>query len=249
MQQEDGMEQPIAHASKTLNESPNRYSQIEKEALSIIYGVVKFRQCLYSREFMLVTDHKQLVSIFSPDRYIPVLTAQRLQRWALTLMAYQYRICYKSTTRHGNADGLSRLPEGTDLNFDKQESEESTEISHTLEENIRDYPVDVQAVREATEEDTSVQHVLKWISDGSCPLKLSQEKEYLRAYWNMRIPLCSHNGVLLLQKDGYTRVVIPKVLQEYVLNTLHTSHWGTMRMKQLARQYVWWSNINSDIEQ
>ena len=40
----DGSEKPIAHASKTLNASQVKYSQVEKEALAIVYGVTKFHQ-------------------------------------------------------------------------------------------------------------------------------------------------------------------------------------------------------------
>jgi hypothetical protein len=109
LQEKNGKEMPLAHASKTLNDHQKKYSQIEKEALSIIYGVTKFRQYLYGRRFTLVTDHQPLVAIFSPGKNVPVLTAQRLQRWALILMAYQFDIRYKPTKQHGNADGLSHI--------------------------------------------------------------------------------------------------------------------------------------------
>ena len=56
------------------------------------------------------------------------------------------------------------------------------------------------------------------------------------------------NNVLLLQRQGCTRVVIPIVLRNQILNLLHEGHWGTTRMKQTARRYVWWPNVNSDVE-
>ena len=43
----DGTERPIAYASKTLSDSERNYSQIEREALSIVFGVKKFHQHLY----------------------------------------------------------------------------------------------------------------------------------------------------------------------------------------------------------
>ena len=33
-----------------------------------------------------------------------------MQRWALTLLAYEYELLYLPGNENGNADGLSRLP-------------------------------------------------------------------------------------------------------------------------------------------
>ena len=109
----DGQERPIAFTSRTLIATERNYLQIEKEALSRVYGIRKFHQYhLYSCRFMLVTDHKPLTTVLGPQNGIPPLAAARLQRWALMLSGYSYDIEFKPTRQHGNADGLSRLPLG-----------------------------------------------------------------------------------------------------------------------------------------
>ena len=55
--------------------------------------------------------------------------------------------------------------------------------------------------------------------------------------------------MLFLQRDGFSRAVVPQSLQSHVLSLLHDGHWGIVRMKQMARRYVWWPTLNVDIEQ
>ena len=85
---EDGNERPIAFASRTLLPSEKNYAQVEKEALSLIFGVSKFHVYLYGRPFTLITDHKPLTSTFGPKKGVPTIAAACLQRWALKLSAY-----------------------------------------------------------------------------------------------------------------------------------------------------------------
>ena len=106
---DDGQERPVAYASRTLSSSERNYAQLQREALSIIYGVKKFHQFLYARMFTLVTDHQPLVALFGPKAAIPTLVAARMQRWALVLSAYDYQIEYRRSEKHSNCDVLSRL--------------------------------------------------------------------------------------------------------------------------------------------
>ena len=51
-----------------------------------------------------------LTTILRSKKGAPTLAAARLQCWALLLSAYDYKMQFKATQSHSNADGLSRLP-------------------------------------------------------------------------------------------------------------------------------------------
>ena len=108
---EDGTERPIAFASRSLTKADRNYSQVDKEALAIIFGIKKFHIYLYGRYFTLITDHQPLLSIFSPSKGLPATATARLQRYAVFLSSYSYEIQYRNTKLHPNADALSRLVE------------------------------------------------------------------------------------------------------------------------------------------
>lgn len=95
---------PIAHASRSLTSAEANYGQIEKEALALVFGVTRFHKMLYGRRFFLQTDHQLLIKIFGSKKGILVYTANRLQRWALTLLLYDFEIQHISTDKFGCAD-------------------------------------------------------------------------------------------------------------------------------------------------
>ncbi|KAJ8042549.1 hypothetical protein HOLleu_13634 [Holothuria leucospilota] len=83
---------------------------VEKEGLACVFGVTKFHQYLYGQQFTLVSDHKPLMSLFNEKKGIPQMASGRIQRWALTLSAYDYKIKYREGKLNFGADALSRLP-------------------------------------------------------------------------------------------------------------------------------------------
>ena len=83
---------------RKLITAEQNYAQIQKEALGIVFGVQKFCQHLLGQKFQLITDHKLLVTIFHPSKGIPEMTSSHLQRWAIILLAYDYKVKYKPST-------------------------------------------------------------------------------------------------------------------------------------------------------
>lgn len=65
----------LAHYDPEKKLTPSEMP-IEKEALSIVYGVKKFHKYFYGREFQLLTDHKPLLTILGPKSGVPTLAAQ-----------------------------------------------------------------------------------------------------------------------------------------------------------------------------
>ena len=51
-----------------------------------------------------------MLSVFNEMKAVPQMASPRIQRWAVTLRAYEYTIVYKEGKHHSNADALSRLP-------------------------------------------------------------------------------------------------------------------------------------------
>ncbi|BES89777.1 Hypothetical protein NTJ_02585 [Nesidiocoris tenuis] len=78
----NGSERPISFASRALNTTEQRYPQIDREALAIVWGVKRFFHYLYARRFTIVTDNKPVSHIFAPKASLPQFTLSRCANYA-----------------------------------------------------------------------------------------------------------------------------------------------------------------------
>ena len=253
----DGSERPISNVSKTLASTQRKYSQIQKEALAIVFALKRFHHFLYGRKSVLVTDHKPLLALFGPTKETPALAANRLARWALMLNQYEYTVEYRKASHHGNADSLSRNPIGADTLFDMEESSADVDTVCTVKMIGQQLsPTDPGVVRKETSKDTVLSTVIRYTQEG-WPLDLEHtatnsdettntEGNFtynVRSFKKLTDSLSVASGCLF---HG-SRLVIPTSLQAQVLDILHLGHFGRQRMKQLARTAVYWPGIDAAI--
>ena len=221
-QMPDGSKKPIAHASRALLPAEKNYSQIEKEALGIIFAVTKFHRYLHGRKFMLQTDHKPLITIFGSKKGLPTHTANRLQRWGTILLNYKFNIEFVPSKKLGHADGLSRLIpkyceplEDSVIAALRTENENNSSVINL----IRELPVTLNEIIEEAESDEYIKEIKE---------KLRSEDQLISEVFS----IC--NDVLMYRE----RVVIPATLQKRILKDFHVGHPGATRMKSLMRSYV-----------
>ncbi|XP_055633534.1 uncharacterized protein K02A2.6-like [Toxorhynchites rutilus septentrionalis] len=240
----DGTIKVVQHASRALTKAEQGYSQPDREGLAIIFAVTKFHKMLFGRHFRLQTDHRPLLRIFGSKKGIPVYTANRLQRFALNLLLYDFEIEYVSTEKFGNADLLSRL-----IDQHIKPEEDYVIASLNLEEDIRSVvintvkvlPLNFRVVAQSTQADPLLRQVHRYVQNGWPQSTLDGSE--LRRFQSRQESLSVVDGCILFAE----RLVIPSLHRKRCLEQLHRGHPGMQRMKAIARSYVYWPTLDADI--
>lgn len=99
---------PVAFYSKTLNQSEQNHSAIEKEAYAIVESLKKWRHFLIGRPSRLITDQRS-VSLMFDQYHSSKIKIEKILRWRLELAPYKYDIVYRPGKLNLAADALSRV--------------------------------------------------------------------------------------------------------------------------------------------
>ncbi|UYV70957.1 K02A2.6-like [Cordylochernes scorpioides] len=220
------VEHPIAFASRSLTDAEQNYSQLDREALAIVFGVDHFFHYLFRHKFTLITDNQPLTRIFHPKSKFPKMTSARLLHYASFLAGFDYVVSFKKGTENQIADSLSRAPTAQGyVTTDMIINEEVHRICSSTVFEISTKTVTVEEIVKETDKELS-------------KLKRGIKSNSIESDYTL-------NEEILFKND---KVVVPKSLQLEVLKDLHSTHLGIVKMKQLARRYCTWKNIDKDIE-
>ena len=100
--------QVISYSSGSLNTTEQRYSQLERECLSIAYACQRHRVYLFGRTFKIYNDNKALVNLLlsRPSSKVPL----RIERTILQLQGYDFDIEYVKSEQN-ISNYISRHPD------------------------------------------------------------------------------------------------------------------------------------------
>ena len=143
---------------------------------------------------------------------------------------------HQNNFHDGLSDGLSRLPLPTDSSVELLQESSVFNLAR-----IDTLPVTAKQLKAATRHDPLLSKVLLYTKCGWPSTFL----EVLQPYWKRRLELSLEDECVMWG----IRVVIPHKLRKKVLQELHQSHVGIVRMKSLARSYFWWPSLDQEIKE
>ena len=230
IQKHNGEDHPIVFASKSLTDVETRYANIERELLAIILACQHFSTYLLERSFIAESNHKPLEMI-AMKNLVNVLSC--LQRMLLELQRYDVTIKYHPGNQMQLVNALSHCP---------------TRASQEIKLDMRvDYIAFmkpwIEKLKDSTYRDPILGTVYQLTQQG-WPHQRRHVPHLAQRYWDFRDELSVDDGLLLKGP----RYVIPRELQEEYLSCLHKGHLSANKVQENAKEHMYWTGINADIE-
>lgn len=236
----DGTWVPVDHASRSLTECEQRYSQTERESLAQSWGMTAHRYYLMGIKFDSYTDHMPLVSIYNNGRY----GNARVERHRLQVQGMDYNMKYM-VGKDNPCDYASRHPRSLSTFTDKERSRMYIDdgndlvISAIITSDLPD-AVTPKMVSIATKHSQEMQKLVSAIA--KCEVPNDPELKPYRAVFQELA--CKDD--IVLRGD---RVVIPPEtdignLRQMVVDIAHEGHQGEVKCKRLLRSRVWFPGLD-----
>lgn len=229
---EDADPKVVAYASRALSAVETRYSQTEKEALAIVWAVEHFHLFLYGNSFTLVTDHKPLEIIYGATRSKP---SARIERWVLHLQPYSFDVVYKAGANNP-ADYLSQHPASS---LKKHPDRMAEEYVNFLEQNSIPRAMTLEEISAATEADGTLTNLKTCIRTNKWNTTTAEPFKHVRDELTI-----TTNGIILRG----SRIVVPRKLQQRVIDIAHESHQGLTKTKAMIREKVWFPHMDAMVK-
>ena len=240
-QKQNGQWVPVCYKSRALKDVESRYSQTEREALAIRWGVNKLRKYLMgSPKFQIITDHRPLCVLFNKCRQeLP----PRIERFVMDVQGYDYEVVYQPG-KNNIADYMSRHPV----------ARTGTSRSSEIEDYVMRVTGNVFAAAHSDYEAVTFNKVCE--AAMSCnemaALKAAVQSGRFDDETVKRYQPSEVSESLVVSDEVVfrgSRVVIPVSLRKRVVKLSHKGHQGLSKTKHLIREFCWFPGIDKAVEE
>jgi len=219
----EGIEHPVAYASRLLTPPERKYAPFHLEHLAMVFGCKHFAPYLKGKEFTIRTDHKPLTAITSTQ-------TNNLTRLKAELDDFMpFKVVYINGKQQ-MADMLSRPGRQT----------AATAVTDLSTENIRqlqkdDYLGKALAIK------------LKY---NSLPDR-NKELRDLTVKWVPNAEI-SEEGLVKIRYLGNLLTYAPESIRHNILTAFHdhptAGHFGVIKTKAQILTSWWWPDLTKDVE-
>ena len=237
---DQGRYRPVGIASRALTATEQNYSQIEREAVGMHFGCVRYKLFLQGTHFKHFIDPAPLFHIMNnPKRIAPA----RIERIRLKLQGFSSEVVLIKGS-HNPADYLSRHP----LPFNRcpaNERQDFADVENHLFVVAKMLPeaITTDKVRRETQTDPTLSTVIELLKKGGSRPPNNSQKPLapFRTVWS---ELSVADGLLLRGE----RMVLPKSLVPLALKIAHDGHMGIQKTKQYLRTALWFPGLDGLVE-
>ena len=236
--------QVISHSSRSLNTTEQRYSQLERECLSIVYAYQRHRVYLFGRTFKIYSDNKALVRLLSrPSSKVPL----RTERLILQLQGYDFDIKFVKTQQN-ISDYISRHPDREQKLIESAEVDKYVNfVTSTAVPRL----FTSEDIATAAKQDKVLQILKQTILNNEW--KSMDKKQYdvetlklLKQYQKFKELLTVNIQYDIILKDH--RIVLPTIFHRTAVKLAHVGHQGVQKTKALMRSKVFFIGMDKAIE-
>jgi hypothetical protein len=250
----EGKEMVLGYWSRSLSKEERNYCVTRRELLAVVEAFEHFHCYIYGRKFRVRTDHSSLTWLLNFRE-----PKDQIARWLQRLGVYanQYTVEHRPGAKHGNADGLSRIP-------CRQCSREGCPSSPIKEEiAVRLVQVEstwsMREMAEAQERDEAIGPVCAALIADEKPSKKEaqtwpkESKRYLTDWPRLVLK----EGVLWRKwfnnrgQEIGLQFITPRIMRREVLTLAHDNrlagHMGDVRTLERLRPRYYWVGMRDDI--
>ena len=224
--------------SRALTETEQRYSNIERELLAIVFALERLNHYTFGRTITVQSDNQPLQSIWKKSI---VSASLRLQRLLLRLAHYNLNIEFLRGKENVVADALSRVCPLQSSDSKTKDSNIDVIPVHHITQTAPVSKTRLQELRLATQSDPILCSLAKTVHEGWPQSRKDCPKEMLDL-GSFRQEI-SEDGLLYKNQ----RLIMPHSERLETLKVLHLGHYAVDKMQLRALETVYWSRINKDI--